>query len=223
MTPSIGLTGVYTIAPPFCNDTFFSHSLQAMRIESFGALIEDGEEPYSAYYEPYNLEHADYRRDVAGKIAIVTLRNTAGETRKIPSSYIVTLPLVGGIEYVPVSMVIQLPNMYANLSYDAVLESLKDIIHKTLGVDPVGIKVVASGAPVYVNDVDHRLLEGERRAVTQDPNNNLLAELSMLRARDREMTAKLKVLEQVLVAMKLDGYYSPASTGLMMHITTSLS
>ena len=223
MTPNVGDVGRFEVGTPFRNDSFFTHSLQVMRTESFGVLIEDGEEPYSQYYEPLGIEHAAYRRDVAGKEVMVSLRSTNGETRKIPSSYILTLPKTGGIEYVPVSMVIRLPSMYGATAYDAVIEALREVVQKTLGVVPVGIDVVAAGAPEFIDDLEHKIIDTERLNYSRDDSNNMLSELATLRANNREMVAKLKILEQLFIQMKLNGYYAPPSSGLMMHISNAVS
>ena len=223
MTPNVGDVGRFEVGAPFYNDSFFSHSLQVMRVETYGVLIEDGEEPYSQYYEPLGIEHTAYRRDVAGKEVMVSLRSTSGETRKIPSSYILTLPKTGGIEYLPVSMVIRLPSMYGATAYDAVIESMREVVQKTLGVVPVGIDVIAAGAPEFIDEVEHVLIDTERLSFTRDDSNNMLSELATLRANNREMVAKLKILEQLFIQMKLNGYYASPSSGLMMHISTALS
>lgn len=223
MTPNVGDVGRFGVGAPFANDSFFTHSLQVMRVETYGALIEDGEEPFSLYYEPHGIEHAVYRRDVAGKEVMVSLRSTSGELRKIPSSFILTLPKTGGIEYLPVSLVVQLPSMYGGTSYNATIESLRDIVYKNLGVAPVDITVVATGAPEFVEDIDHRLLDAERRNISMSDANNMIAELAKLRAENREMVAKLKILEQLFIQMKLDGYYSAPTSGLMMHISQAIS
>lgn len=57
MTPNVGDVGRFEVGTPFSNDSFFTHSLQVMRTESFGVLIEDGEEPYSQYYEQIGRAH----------------------------------------------------------------------------------------------------------------------------------------------------------------------
>ena len=199
MTPNIGDTGKFSVAAPFVNDLYFTRSLEVLSLTGFAALVNDGKEPFSLYYEPHGLTTSDYKRDIANKESIVTFASKNGDQYSLPSSYILAIPQGSGEEYVKVSVVIQLPAMWRKLAYNHYMDTLREVTMQSMGVVPTDINLVAIGEPVFRDDGEHVIVEAERNAIRQEAGNNYLVELVNLREQVTALRSQVTVLEKFIV------------------------
>ena len=199
MTPNIGDTGKFTVAAPFVNDLYFTRSLEVLSLTGFAALVNDGKEPFSLYYEPHGLTTSDYKRDIANKESIVTFASKNGEQYSLPSSYILAIPQGSGEEYVKVSIVTQLPYVWRKLAFNHCLDTLRESVAQSIGVTPVNIDLVAIGEPIFRDENEHAIVEAERSAIQQEASNNYLVELANLREQVVTLRNQVTILEKFIV------------------------
>lgn len=198
MTPNIATVGKFKVDAPFDGGGFFDGDVVVISIETFGALITKGKEPFTDFYEPFGLDISAYKADIKDKANIVRFRNTANITRDVPDTYIRSAPLNSGYEYVPITIITQLPPMWVAMSYDHLLATIADMTKQILGVPPAAQKVAVSGESIWLDDIDHNLAMLERTKVKESDANNVFNELARLEKENSALRAKLAIYEKVI-------------------------
>ena len=208
MTPNVGAKGKFTIKEPFNDDDFFNGEVEVVYIATFASVIDSGKEPYTEYYEPVGLSLCEYKCDIPLKANIVRFKNSEDEYRDIPDTYIESIPVSGGYEYVPVSLIVQLPPTWINTAYDHLLASFNEVTARTLGVRPVVTEVAVTGKAVWLDTAGHELELADREMVKDNIHNNVFAELAHYKKENELLTARLNILEK-----KIKGEIDIASNG----------
>ena len=198
MTPNIGDRGKFIIDLPFMDENFFNAEVEVVSIETLSSIIEKGKEPYSEFYEPKNISLCDYKCDIKTKFNIVTFKNKEDEYREVPDIYIKSIPFSAGIEYVPVTVIIQLPPMWVDISYDNLIGSFSDISARVIGVRPISTEVIVTGSAEYIDPIEHEMRNIERKNKTDDITQNVYGQVDYLLNQNKMLLEKVKLLEKAV-------------------------
>lgn len=198
MTPNIATVGKFKVAPPYDKGNFFDGDVVVISIDTFGAIITKGKEPFTEFYDPFGVPVEKYKEDIKAKANIVRFRNSLNLTRDVPDTYIISAPLTSGYEYVPITIVTQLPPMWVSMSYDHLLSTFGDMTAQILGVPPTAQKVAVSGESIWLDDIDHNLAMLERARVKESDTNNVFLQVANLTKENKELTTKIELLEKAL-------------------------
>lgn len=181
--PDIGASGIFVLKTPF--DVLLkpntTYTVQAIR--RLKDVIAEGENPFTLYYESHGLSEAIYKIDLETEICIVSLQSGTGEWVYVPTSYILSFPIMNGVKYHAVMMGISLGAIPDNLDLSAFKTSVFNLVKDTFGISS-SIKEVVVSAPVIVTKEESTLIETAR-------SNRIVA--------NQSDAGKLRIAQQDLV------------------------
>lgn len=163
-TPTMGVKGRYTLIEPFNNDLLPNVLYNCESLRSFSEIIANGEDPYTAYYQPKGLTQDQYQKDVDAGVVLVTFRADSGNWAKVPSSYISGAPNSGGVPYRTMMMVAYLAPIPDTLDLSFLQTKMGDLVFDTLGVRANIVPVVTS-PPTVLDYSEHESIEASRQQV----------------------------------------------------------
>jgi hypothetical protein len=160
-TPDIGANGIFVLKDPFSallkpNTTY---TVQAVR--RLKDIIAEGEDPFEVYYDPYDVLRADYELDLLNEVCIVSLQSGAGEWVYVPTSFIVSFPIMNGVKYRAMMIGISLGAIPDTTNLSAFKTKVFDMVRDTFGITTV-IKEMAVSAPVVLSKEQSDLVETAR-------------------------------------------------------------
>lgn len=163
LIPEVHATGTFVLAPPF--DTQFNPQLlyTVVAVRQFAAIVDAGGNVFTDYYEPNGLTQTDYLNDVAQSAVIVTLRSGSGRYQHLPSSYIKSFPMSGGIPYATLVLGVALGPVPEQLDLTLLITRIKSEVSDTLGITDPEVQVAAVSPVSLKAQSDHIALEQARQ------------------------------------------------------------
>lgn len=163
ITPSIGAVGIFRLKEPFDlsvieNVQYACISVKTIREASISEL--DFQE---TVYTAKGITQELYEQDLNANINIITIQNSIGDKLLVPSTYILKIPDINGVEYVPLIMGINLGVLPSKVNLAPMKQKLVQVINEYIGVENAEVKEMISGASVIISDTDHAGLESTRQ------------------------------------------------------------
>lgn len=128
-TPAIGMSGVFSLIPPFNISQEKVYKVEGHR--TFSEIISSGEDPIALIYEPVGLTVDDYREDAAlSGIVVLVLVNEEGDRVLVPNKYLVDYPNTSIVPHEWVVATTSLGVLPVGFDFqrlrDAIVESISD-------------------------------------------------------------------------------------------------
>lgn len=164
--PQIGTVGTYTFKAPF--DTRIPvGALTCTSVRTPGDVLNQGRDPYTHYYVPYDLTKDQYEADLLAGVLFIGLLSAKGDFYVVPTTYITSFPPLSGIPYSTVALAVNLGALPEDLDIDHVRQAVARTIKDALGVDPE-IQTGKLSVTAYLEEADHLRLEAARQALVTD-------------------------------------------------------
>lgn len=163
--PSLRAAGKFEAKPPFDQvvDVNVHYSVEAIRtIPEMEGLKLD---LYERVYAPANITELDYNTLIsvakAAKAAIITIVDRKGNRVNVPTNYLKSFPLVDGVSYERICMVVDLGPCPPNLlpSITDINQHFKSYAEANLGLENVAVKLGTVPTIGYVSKEQHEAYE----------------------------------------------------------------
>lgn len=200
--PQLGAEGPLITRQPIDNIIKPGVKYTIIAIRSIGDVITSGEDVYKNIYIPLYLTREDYIRDLANDISLITLEDDSNKKYRIPSSYIIGYPLIGGVKYQDVGLAINLGALPVDFDLSVLFDSISNIIIEKLGVEPQITK--ANLSKMYYLSEDQDTIFRRRITYRKEHWVSDAFKLSILQEKFDEQTLFLRKLEEFIKLMGRD-------------------
>lgn len=198
--PTIGSSGVFTLAPPFDKKAGPNEAFTVKAIRTISELEANSFDVKNNYYLNQGLSEQMYIDDVQKDMHIVSLQSGYGQWIEVPASFILKYPRIDGVPYQRYNIVIGLPAVPLDMSVDLLKDELVDIASDYIGAE-VGSAVVETSTVVYVTHEQHAMKSAERRlnaAAIEPP----IARVRAYQQANQALRNKVALLEQTVIALR---------------------
>lgn len=194
--PSLGMTGFYSLAAPY--DKLISPSAQysCEGVKSLASAGAEGQDPLNKVYLANGDTKANYERDLAAGVSLVTIRSEGGSLIVFPHTAMLKVPLANGVVYRNTVLAIPL-GAVADLQDLTLLQSeIVQLIEQEFGLKSAAY-ITTVGAPCILTSTQHDSIKAARTArITQNEsgialNARLTRELAAAVAKIAELEAYL--------------------------------
>jgi len=164
--PVIGSAGIFELRPPFNTiiEPNVRYTCQAVR--RLSEYLANNETPYEDIYQASGLTEADYNLHLEENMYIVSLQSEKGHWLYLPATHISSYPLVNGIPYRAMMVVVSLPPLPVDRDLDFLQLAIKNIITDSLGVQ-CEVKNVEASSVSLISKEKHDLVSSQRATITQ--------------------------------------------------------
>lgn len=193
LIPPIGSTGIFKVNAPF-NDTIkdtINHTCVAIR--RLSDLLNSGLDPFNDYYFLNGLTEEKYKEDITDNVCIVSLQTANGNWFYVPSSFIISYPIVGGVAYNSIALMLNIGAIPDALNISFLRNTLVDMTESIIGIRPT-IYTVATAEQTMVNEQAHDLAEMARLSKITKTTTDY-SELIKVRNENTELKNKISTLE----------------------------
>lgn len=195
-TPPIYATGQWKVIAPFTVDSQTTYTCKAVR--SIEDLEARGVDPFTSFYQPYDITKADYDNDVKNLVNIVTLMSPTAATLYIPDTYIASYPDTTMMPYSHVVISASLGAVPDTLTLDDTLERVNEVVKESTGIDTQARVHIAGVMTQGVDFTTHLSLENQRLQRIKD-NQSLYAQLNEKDNRIQQLNQQIQLLEEIIV------------------------
>lgn len=134
-TPSIGMSGVFTLRTPFSVPDNVIYTVEGHR--TFAELIGDGIDPVETVYAPVGLGIEDYQLDAVRPGAlIIILVNTKGNRLLVPNTYVIDYPNTSVVPHAWMVATVSLGVLPIDYDFQRVREAVAATVSDFIGVEP---------------------------------------------------------------------------------------
>lgn len=196
--PDIGSFGTFQLDEPFATKLVSNVAYECIALRSMDDVVKEGVDPYAKYYSANNLTEAKYLADKEAGVVIVTLRSTAGAYVYVPTSYVKSYPLSGGIPYQVTGILVDLGALPTTLDLTVLKTTIVDVVHNSLGV-------TASTSEIAMSDLEllsttmHTTYEAVRKQAITVNESDYTAKLR-LEKENITLTKKIAELETYILS-----------------------
>lgn len=197
--PAIGSSGFYSLLPPF--DAMINpgerYTLQSVR--TIADFVSNNEDVKGTVYVQNGIQDS-YEHDVSENNEVLAIQSDKGHWLHVPIAFVKCYPLVNGIPYRALSVVIPLRPLPVNTDLSEVLSQFRDTVKSELGFD-IGIdniKVIEASRTVLVSTNTHDLATLDR-ALAKDPYT-LAEQLALANSQIALLSTHLQQAEQFIQA-----------------------
>lgn len=209
--PDIGCTGAYVLRAPFDTIIKANTSYVCRAVKTFNDIIGEGEDPFELYYDSVGLTQSNYDSDAAASAVIVSLQAGTGEWVYVPSTYIVSFPLVNGTKYHAMMLGVSIGAVPDTMDLTAVKNKISDDVLNIIGIRPT-MKEVAVSAISILSAEDAQRVEAARAARITIVKSNA-TNYQEASARADRMQLRLVEMETYIKSnrFRIEGYDAKAS------------
>lgn len=158
LIPYVGMSGVWGVDPLLAQyvrpDTVYT--CQAVR--SLIEMIELQADPLNSIYRALNLPQSQYESDLQNAVLIVSLVDSLGNWRYVPTSLITALPNVNGVLYQSYTIELNVDPLPSYISLEPISEELRELAQARLGVD-VTVSYRANAASILIDEATAKAKE----------------------------------------------------------------
>jgi hypothetical protein len=197
--PQLHSTGVYKLKQPY--DSLLNNNIlyTCIAIRELQELKLKGIDAFNLYYEPYGLNKEQYNDDYVNNVAIITLKNSAGEIKFVPSSYLMSFPNSSGYQYAVLSLGINLGALPIDRDLTFLKQKLSDLIKDEIGVDSEA-KIMQVSQVEVISDENHKTYEAARKNIMENSTTDR-AKVIKLTKENEEYRTKVTELEQAIIQL----------------------
>lgn len=198
LVPPNGLAGVYDLRSPFAEKILPNVKYTCDSARGIAELINNGTDPFTAYYEPEGISPEQYEHDVSAGMVIVSLMGEQGIWVDVPSTYISKMPDLNGTSYTPLIAAIRLGATEDSQDLTIVKQRLKDVVVEELGVVS-DVELVVYGLSTLLTQQEHEGLLASRLAARTENETDRARWLAEKQRAD-SLQQRVTALEQALIA-----------------------
>jgi hypothetical protein len=161
--PSVGVSGLWSLASPFNSKLLPNIPYTCIAIRKLSDIVAAGGNPEADYYAINGLDNNRYISDLNNGACIITLQGGSGSIVYVPSTSINNYPDIGGVPYTVLALAINLGAIPDSLDLSYLKYRVGDVVRDTIGIQP-NVNVVAISPTTLVNDRDAKAIEAARLA-----------------------------------------------------------
>ncbi len=163
-TPVIGLKGRYTGITPYNGLLLATNTYTCIAIRKFTDIVKEGDNVYEKYYQEYGVDPTVFAEHEVEGVNIITLQRNDGEFVFIPDAYIESFPLMTDVEYLRVSLLVDMGVLPNYIDYTLLQDRILNVVREL--VNPPNNTVYISRVPTdgVISAGDHETLEATRTA-----------------------------------------------------------
>ena len=191
--PAIGALGKYELKEPY--NILIQPDLEyiCIALRKLEEIILTGKNPQALYYTPYGVDETIYFDDLDNGVSIITLKASTGELIYFPNSYLLSFPDIGGIHYENLGLGVNLGPLPSNTDLTYLQTKVSELVHDTIGIDPVIKTLVLSGVTM-LSQTTHDALTAAREAnIVEDETD---------RAKVIRLTSEVQMYQEKLTALE---------------------
>lgn len=209
--PDIGCTGVYVLSAPFDTIIKANTSYICRAVKTFNDIIGEGEDPFELYYDPVGLTQSQYESDAAVNAVIISLQTGTGEWVYVPSTYIVSFPLVNGQKYHAMMIGVSIGAVPDTMDLSALKTKISDDVLGIIGIRPTMKEVAVSALSVLSKEDSDRVEAARAARITIVKSNATNYQEASARA-DRLQLRLVEMQTYILSnRFRIEGYDAMAS------------
>lgn len=198
LLPEVHASGLWKLKTPYNNflgaDVWYT-CIAVRKIEDY---IYRGIDPYKEYYaEPFKISEEKYNEDVAAGACIITVRNSSGETKAFPSTYLESFPSGGGVAYQSLALVIELGALPVDYALDDLKAKVQKIVRETIGVEEEAKLVSLATKQLIDRDTHKRYVAAREAKIVTDTQT--LVTIDSLTKENEELRKKLQQAETFIL------------------------
>lgn len=164
--PVIGSSGLFQLRPPFnaIIEPNVRYTCQAVR--RLSEYLANNEKPFEDVYQSSGLTEAEYNLHLEEDMYIVSLQSEKGHWLYLPATHVSSYPLVNGIPYRAMMLVVSLPPIPVERNLDFLELAFKNIVSDSLGVN-CSVKQVEASSVSLISKEKHDLVAMQRSTITE--------------------------------------------------------
>ena len=198
--PFIGESGIYTLISPFDNTIDTNARYRCEAIRTINDYLAENKDVYTDVYKPVGISEELYNADVKDNVFIITLQSNAGHWVTVPANYILKYPDTNGVPYSNRIMSFMFPGIPdsedVNMSYNALAEEIKDLIHARTGIQTAH-KFERVSRINLISQSEHQTVT-DMREVEKSTNGTTYAQLVRLQAHVTMLNSKIAQLSNYI-------------------------
>lgn len=163
LIPDIGAIGIFVLKTPYDTEIAPGTSYSCQAIRKLSDIIGSGSDPFEVYYQPFGIPRATYNNDITNGVCIVSLLAGIGQWVYVPSSFILSYPIMNGVTYRTLMLGVNLGPLPDGFALAGLKSEVSDTIYDLIGVRP-SIKEAVVSAETLVPKVTHDGIETARLA-----------------------------------------------------------
>jgi len=196
MIPSIGVRGLFKIGTPFSSYINVQQEFKVVSIDTIPKIVNAGQDPIKTIYEPVGLSKDDFNTDLDNNVKIITLSTDSGEYIYIPDKYILSQPIVNGINYREKTIMVNLGYLPVNHNIDTLTSIVEDDIYDVLGIK-TNAAIIDTSTTISIEGLKHKefMLKLEnKKKIDKSYRTRYLMEVE----RNKKLEKTIKDLEEEL-------------------------
>lgn len=202
VVPSVGSSGTFVLKSPFDKSIISNRTYTCIAVRRLDEIIATGDDPYVKYYfQPYQLTLEEYKADLAVGVSICTLRAEGGSNVYVPSSFIESFPISGGVAYRNVGLLVNLKAISDRLDLAPLTKKISDLVASVIGVIPT-ITEASLSNPVNISIENHEKIEAARVLMVTDKETDYARAQRLLSENDT-LRSKIQELEKYILSKGL--------------------
>lgn len=167
--PIVKSTGTYESAPPWALSPTVQYTCVAVR--AFSEFSKQNINVYDTFYKPMGVDTTKFAQDTKDAVVMVALESQLGELVYIPSSYILKMPTVSGVNYAHRVLTMSLGMLPDTMDLTSLKDSVRGLIEARLGVLSDVNEAMVPFVGV-VTDSEHFTLEQGRAGRITEPTTD---------------------------------------------------
>lgn len=190
--PSIGARGLWELKPDLASVAIKSQvSYTCMGLRKISEYTANKEDVYKEVYSKIGLSKERCAEDTKNNICIVSIQGGTGVWFYIPANSIKTFPSIDGVNYNVFLLSCSLGLMEQSFKFDAIIESVKNLIKENLGIEPDVKVVIATDAQTLTKE-NHQIFVNKRLAAK---TNNDSDRAKFIKINDQLIKANAKIAQ----------------------------
>lgn len=187
--PAIGTAGYFELLTPFDVKVSTNERFTLKSVRTISEYLASNEDVFNDVYIKNGID-ASYANDSKKDIEILGIQSERGAWVYVPVSYVKCYPVVNGIPYRTMSIVVPLQPIALDIDLTGLLSQINDVVASYLGFIPVS-KPVETSKVVLVDSDKHAALQIDRAilksnstpyAVIQKLNNDIAVAVDKVHA-----------------------------------------
>lgn len=195
--PSLGMIGFYALAAPY--DKLISPSAQyrCEGVTSLSAALANGQDPLNRIYLANGDTKANYQKDMAANVSLVTISSQTGSLVVFPSSALLQVPLADGVVYHNTILAVPLGAVAEGEDLTVLQNEVLELVDSKFGLRGATY-ITTVGASAVLKREQHETVQAARQARITDgesliaKNNRLTNELAAALQKIQELEAYLR-------------------------------
>ena len=185
LIPTIGTKGIWSLGTPFDTMLLPNTPYALISVRKLNDVLAAGEDPVANYYTGVGLSDVEYTADLASDAVILTLQSDSGDVIYVPSTYMLSFPDIGGVEYTVMLAAVDLGAVPNNYDFTYLQTRMAQVVQQTLGVNNPVVDLVAVSETTILPSSDAKTVEAARVATIKSTPTDHARLIEVTAQRDR--------------------------------------